>query len=440
MPTELNRIRELAGLQQEAPAAASLSPNQIAAFKKWYDTYSKMQSKDVYNYAKGIFKAHMETGQTDLDGESKQDPRGKAYDDLAKIFPDMDGDIEAIGHQLKSQGVDPLDMEAQEESAVSEAPAGGDQALANDLANYFKNKARRFKYGGDTGIEYQEMVDIAKGFRQGLDQGMEEINDLAQFEFSAHPFGGLFSNNEGDPEEEVIAILDKHGYTFKEKKHPEFPRKGLVTLHKKVAKGSAAQGEAVSEAPAVAELDDKQRTASTLKYSSDPRVAYFDKMLKRYGPKLMELIIDHSHVISNNDQVKKEKLKKYGNNFGQFMDRFPQMDGVEEDFIYMLRDTVDKGEEGLISFLYDRVEQAKKAGQFSKTSRLLDPDETHDEFDRKEREKERKAQGEAAAQPVNSSVDDTIQRARAQIESLEAQLKEDYKKFQGMKPYKPKKK
>jgi len=169
------------------------------------------------------------------------------------------------------------------ESAVAEAPASGDQALAKDLANYFKNKARRFKYGGDTGIEYQEMVDIAKGFRQGLDQGMEEINDLAQFEFSAHPFGGMFSNNEGDPEEEVMAILNKHGYTFKEKKHPEFPRKGLVTLHKKVAKGSAAQ-------------------------------------------------------------------------------------------------------------------------------------------------------------PVNSSVDDTIQRARAQIESLEAQLKEDYKKFQGMKPYKPKKK
>jgi hypothetical protein len=37
-------------------------------------------------------------------------------------------------------------------------------------------------------------------------------------------------------------------------------------------------------------------------------------------------------------------------------------------------------------------------------------------------------------------VDDTIQRARAQIETLESALKEDYKKFQGMKPYKPKKK
>jgi len=112
-------MKEPAEAVAEAPAAASLTPNQIEAFKKWYATYSKMQSKDVYNYAQGIFKAHMVTGVTNLDGASKQDPKGKAYDDLAKIFPDMDGDIEAIGHQLKSQGVDPLDMKAAE--AVAEA-------------------------------------------------------------------------------------------------------------------------------------------------------------------------------------------------------------------------------------------------------------------------------------------------------------------------------
>ena len=117
---------------------------------------------------------------------------------------------------------------------------------------------------------------------------MEEINDLANFEFSAHPFGGKFSNNEGEPEDEVLAILNKHGYSFTEKSHPERPNRGLVTLIKKGANTSK---------------------------SSQP-----------------------------------------------------------------------------------------------------------------------------AAQPVNSSVDDTIQRARAQIETLESALKEDYKKFQGMKPYKPKKK
>jgi hypothetical protein len=169
-----------------------------------------------------------------------------------------------------------------------EAPASGDQALAKDLANHFMKKANSFKSRGDTGPEYEEMVDIAKAFQQGQDQGMEEINDLANFEFSAHPFGGKFSNNEGEPEDEVLAILNKHGYSFTEKSHPERPNRGLVTL-------------------------------------------------------------------------------------------------------------------------------IKKGANTSKSS-------------------------QTAAQPVNSSVDDTIQRARAQIETLESALKEDYKKFQGMKPYKPKKK
>ena len=122
-----------------------------------------------------------------------------------------------------------------------EAPAGSDQALAKDLANHFMNKANEFKKSGDTGPEYEEMVDIAKAFQQGQDQGMEEINDLANFEFSAHPFGGKFSNNEGEPEDEVLAILNKHGYSFTEKSHPERPNRGLVTLIKKDAKESAVQ-------------------------------------------------------------------------------------------------------------------------------------------------------------------------------------------------------
>ena len=125
----------------------------------------------------------------------------------------------------------------------------------------------------------------------------------------------------------------------------------------------------------VAELDDKQRTASSLKYSSDPRVAYFDKMMKRYGPKLMELIIDHSHIISTDEKKGEEKLKKYGQTETDFMNRFNHLDGVEEDLTYMLMTAVEKGEEGLIDFFYDRVEQAKKAGDFSKTSRIPDPDE-----------------------------------------------------------------
>ena len=212
MPTELNRIKELAGLQQEA---AAISPNQIEAFKKWYDTYSKMQSKDVYNYAQGIFKAYMETGVTELDGASKQDPKGKAYDDLAKIFPDMDGDIEAIGHQLKSQGVDPLDMEAQEESAVAEAPASGDQALANELSSYFaklaKEMLQNMQRPNTNDVEYEEFVDIAQAFKGGIQAGLDEVN-LSRFEFSSNPFGDFGRSINDGPDEELVKILAKYGY------------------------------------------------------------------------------------------------------------------------------------------------------------------------------------------------------------------------------------
>ena len=286
MPTELNRIRELSGLQQEA---AAISPNQIEAFKKWYDTYSKMQSKDVYNYAKGIFKAYMETGVTELDGASKQDPKGKAYDDLAKIFPGMDGDIEAIGHQLKSQGVDPLDMEAQEESAVAEAPAGLTAAQKQGLAALVKKYAKRKTYGG----------------------------------------GGL-----------IDGYLDYLAQT------------GVWT--------DAA--------------DEKE----------------FDVALKKLG---------HDDLDAWEQDAEGEELE-------QFLELSPITGQAQND----VEKVLGKGfynNTNLINAASDYV------GSLPET---------------------------AVAEPVNSSVDDTIQRARAQIETLEAALKEDYKKFQGMKPYKPKKK
>ena len=312
MPTELNRIKELAGLQQEAPAVGLTAQQKqgldainakygkyigygnggslpLEAMERAIDPGSTLWADDK---EENELKAYMKKmGYKDLsDMESKDEeyvdnvrlPISDAMaDDLQKVlgdYNDNSGLAQAAKDYLGSLG----------ETAVAEAPASGDQALAKDLANHFMKKANSFKSRGDTGPEYEEMVDIAKAFQQGQDQGMEEINDLANFEFSAHPFGGKFSNNEGEPEDEVLAILNKHGYSFTEKSHPERPNRGLVTLIKKGANTSK---------------------------SSQP-----------------------------------------------------------------------------------------------------------------------------AAQPVNSSVDDTIQRARAQIETLESALKEDYKKFQGMKPYKPKKK
>jgi len=315
MPTELNRIRELSGLQQEA--AVSLKGKE-SALKAWYNKYSKYTGGNGDPLPFGLIKAYTESGiisdgyeENELakaekalgkkEGDWEDQDWQKVYS-MTPITQGMEKDLltatgsKTVDEELLAKVYDVIEdmypsydqVLGKKESAVAEAPASGDQALAKDLANHFMKKANSFKSRGDTGPEYEEMVDIAKAFQQGQDQGMEEINDLANFEFSAHPFGGKFSNNEGEPEDEVLAILNKHGYSFTEKSHPERPNRGLVTL-------------------------------------------------------------------------------------------------------------------------------IKKDANTSKISQL-------------------------AAQPVNSSVDDTIQRARAQIETLESALKEDYKKFQGMKPYKPKKK
>ena len=243
----------------------------------------------------------------------------------------------------------------------------GDDALAQELAKYFQGIADGYPKDQHGDQEHEEMTSIADAFKtDGLQAGMNDIN-TSRFEFSSNPFD---QDGSGDMDDDMMMLLKKHGVSAK--------MKGALAY---LVKGSKAitnpEEETATEGndETVAELDDKQRTASSLKYSSDPRVAYFDKMMKRYGPKLMELIIDYSHVISNNEQKGEEKLKKYGKGYAEFLDYYRQMHGVEEDFIDMLTTAVEE-EEGLINFFYDRVEQAKKAGQFAKTSRLLDPDQT----------------------------------------------------------------
>jgi hypothetical protein len=243
----------------------------------------------------------------------------------------------------------------------------GDDALAQELAKYFQGIADGYPKDQHGDQEHEEMTSIADSFKtDGLQAGMNDIN-TSRFEFSSNPFD---QDGSGDMDDDMMMLLKKHGVSAK--------MKGALAY---LVKGSKAitnpEEETATEGndETVAELDDKQRTASSLKYSSDPRVAYFDKMMKRYGPKLTELIIDYSHVISNNEQKGEEKLKKYGKGYSEFLDYYRQMHGVEEDFIDMLTTAVEE-EEGLINFFYDRVEQAKKAGQFAKTSRLLDPDQT----------------------------------------------------------------
>ena len=274
-------------------------------------------------------------------------------------------------HELKPQEYEIISKQYRDEkNKTEEQPVeedASDDALAQELAKYFHGIADGYPKDQHGDQEHEEMTSIADAFKtDGLQAGMNDIN-TSRFEFSSNPFD---QDGSGDMDDDMMMLLKKHGVSAK--------MKGALAY---LVKGSKAitnpEEETATEGndETVAELDDKQRTASSLKYSSDPRVAYFDKMMKRYGPKLTELIIDYSHVISNNEQKVEEKLKKYGKGYAEFLDYYRQMHGVEEDFIDMLTTAVEE-EEGLINFFYDRVEQAKKAGQFAKTSRLLDPDQT----------------------------------------------------------------
>lgn len=112
----LNKLREF----EQPVNEATITPQQIEAFKQWHEKYSKMKTKDVYNYAEGIFKAHMETGDTELDGYSRQDPEGKAYDELNAIFPEMKAEVEEIGNALRAKGIDPFSGEKFSEGTQTE--------------------------------------------------------------------------------------------------------------------------------------------------------------------------------------------------------------------------------------------------------------------------------------------------------------------------------
>jgi hypothetical protein len=59
MPTELNRIRELSGLQQEA--AVSLKGKE-SALKAWYNKYSKYTGGNGDPLPFGLIKAYTESG------------------------------------------------------------------------------------------------------------------------------------------------------------------------------------------------------------------------------------------------------------------------------------------------------------------------------------------------------------------------------------------
>ena len=101
----------------------------------------------------------------------------------------------------------------QKESAVQEDD--GEQALANDLALFFAKRSKELLQSMErpdkNDQEYEEFVDIAQAFKKGIQAGLDEVN-MSDFEFSNNPFGDFGRGIDDGPDEELVDILNQHGY------------------------------------------------------------------------------------------------------------------------------------------------------------------------------------------------------------------------------------
>ena len=127
-------------------------------------------------------------------------------DELYKIIPE--GDLED-----KLTKIRPIIAGARGDESVQEDE--GEQALANDLSTFFAKTAREFMQSMENpnpeDQEYQELTDIAQAFKKGIQAGLEEVH-LSKFEFSNNPFGDFGRGIDDGPDEELVDILNQHGY------------------------------------------------------------------------------------------------------------------------------------------------------------------------------------------------------------------------------------
>ncbi len=91
----------------------------------------------------------------------------------------------------------------------------GEQALANDLALFFAKRSKELLQSMErpdkNDQEYEEFVDIAQAFKKGIQAGLDEVN-MSDFEFSNNPFGDFGRGIDDGPDEELVDILNQHGY------------------------------------------------------------------------------------------------------------------------------------------------------------------------------------------------------------------------------------
>jgi len=176
MPNELNRIKELAGLQQEA--AVSLKGKE-SALKAWYNKYSKYTGGNGDPLPFGLIKAYTESGiisdgyeQNELAkaekalGKKEMDWEDQDWQKVYSMTPitqGMEKDLlkvtgsKTVDEELLAKVYDVIEdmypsydqVLGKKESAVAEAPAAGLTAPQKQgLAALVKKYAKRKTYGG----------------------------------------------------------------------------------------------------------------------------------------------------------------------------------------------------------------------------------------------------------------------------------------------------
>ena len=235
-----------------------------------------------------------------------------------------------------------------------------------------------------------------------------------------------------------MAILNKHGYSFTEKSHPERPNRGLVTLIKKGANTSMkednmrdlaihdieAQLGKINDEITFLQIDQKD------KESALAALGELRSVLDKYQSQKESAVREDDRVEKAMKDMQPSKVTGYYE-ITDFWKEHTQMWGKDPETVkYEIADwMVDEIKPDNTP---EREELTKRAWAIVDDALKNNKDDMtfDDMIDQLKGKKESTKSSQPAPQPVNSSVDDTIQRARAQIESLEVALKEHIKKFQ----------
>ena len=324
-----------------------------------------------------------------------------------------------------------------------EAPASGDQALANELSSYFaklaKEMLQNMQRPNTDDVEYEEFVDIAQAFKGGIQAGLDEVN-LSGFEFSSNPFGDFGRSINDGPDEELVKILAKYGY----RPGPDGDNdEATIVKQQEESAVQEAPGAEINNSTMPTELNRIKELAGLQQEAAVGLTAQqkqgLDAINAKYGKYIgygnggslpveaMERAIDPGSTLWADDKEENE-LKAYMKKMGykdlsdmeskdeEYVDnvQLPISDAMADDLQKVLGDYNDNS--GLAQAAKDYLGSlpetavAEVPAAIQPTPVLNAVKET----------------------PAMSQVDEAIKKARAQLKS--------FSNFDGLKPYKPKNK